>query len=875
MNNMPSKTALVKAIRALDADAEVVKFDANGKISYAPDIKTGRDILSAAPEEHTRAFIVAYLVKGLGYYPSTLNLEQTIRARVGRGDGDPRCDLTVTDPSRRIHYLMEIKAPDNWHKEKSKAVEGQLFGLAQFCQPRPAHVVYATTEFDRDGKVRVLCEVMDGEKSHQEWKQAGGRIDGINLVPNFGAPTKAEYVRDGEPDLSPDVGQDELNYIRGELHNVLWGGGSSGDTEVFNFLVRLLLAKIQDEWNTDKGKPYYVQDNADPEVVLKRTQSRYLDALRRISGYTDEQLAAEKLIYPSDNITNDKFIYAVNRIERLSLTAISETPGARDILGDFFEGIMRTGFKQSKGQFFTHQNIIRFLVYAIRLDDLAVSKINRPNPVLPSIIDPSAGSGAFLVEAMKAVTRAAKERGDRSKKQIENFLINNFDGPRANEWAAHCCAGLELNSHLGRAAQANMILHSDGSMAMLVADGLAPFSEYPTGTAGGHTMLGQSKDTQGYGRPVNEQFDAVLTNPPFAVKFPDAVKKRLQSTFELAGSASQVLFLERWFQLLKPGGRLGAVLPNGIFDGRGGVAEKARKFLLRRFNIRAIVSLPDDAFYPDTSTKTSLLMAEKKTLEEQTQAAKCESMEALLENNGEIFFASVAHMGFTRTARRETHSKNNDLYAMDADQNVSLSDEDDSILGRMRREIEWGKTPTPAKWHGLTGANMGRLDAECNLWVANIPESRRVKMTDYFKIVSPKVIANEELPPRFHYCEIGDVSPNNCIFPEDVTWGDPDDTDEGMGRLIKKITNGDIMKPKKRADAGGPRPPVFGQDLECAGRQRLLHQSVHHAAADGSVADQGAGNSKQASVLRAPPLPVSADAGRILPLGVCLPHVEG
>ena len=856
MNPTPKNNALAEAIRALDKGGEVVKFDAAGKISYSPDIKSGRRILSDSAEEHTRAFIVAHLVKALGYHPSALRLEEAIRARVGRRDGDPRCDLMALNPSGGIHYLMEIKAPDKWHKEKSAAVEGQLFGLAQFCQPSPAHLVYATAEFDKRGKVRVLCDIMDGGKSHKRWKEAGGRIDGNNLAPNFGAPTKREYVRGGENDLAADVGLDELNHIREGLHNVLWGGGGSGDTEVFNFLVRLLLAKIQDEWTTEKGKPYHVQDNADPRVVLERTESRYLDALKRISGRAPEQLSAEKLVYAGDNITEDKFIYAVNRIERLNLNAISETPGARDILGDFFEGIMRTGFKQSKGQFFTHQNIIRFLVYAIELDDLAERAINRTNPALPSIIDPAAGSGAFLVEAMKAVSRAARDRGNRNKRQTENFLVSNFDRPRANEWAKDSCAGLELNPHLGRAAQANMILHSDGSMAMLIADGLAPFSEYPTGP-GGRSLLRESKRVPDYARPVNENFDAVLTNPPFAVKFPDQAREKLRATFELADSPSQVLFLERWFQLLKPGGRLGAVLPNSIFDGRK--SEKVRKFLLRRFNVRAVVSLPDDAFYPHTTTKTSLLMAEKKTPKERAQAAQCgDNMEALLENNGKIFFAAAAHIGFTRTAKKETPSRNNDLYATDENLNVSLSEKDGSILGRMRREIEWGKSPLPAKWHGLTGANMGRLDAECNLWAASIPEDRRVSVSNYFKIAEQKIVPEENLPARFRYCEIGDVSPNNCIFPEDVNFASPDSGNDEEARLVRKIKDGDIIKPKKGQILVTCVRPYLGKILNV--RDDGVYFTKHFVTLEPMVQAGGAEETKRRrlyyALLRGPFLPM-------------------
>lgn len=792
-----SRDALARAIRALDPAGEVVSFDADGKISYAAAIKSDRAApLSDSAEEHARAFIVAHLVKALGYSPSFLRLEERVRARVGRTARDKWCDLTVRDRSGDPHYFMEIKSPAQWHAEKADAVEGQLFGLAMFCRPRPAYLVYATAEIGPDENPRVLCEIMDGKMSHAKWEKSGGRIVGRELKAGWGAPSKRDYVCGGENDLAAEVGEDELAHIRRSLHNVLWGGGGAADSDVFNFLVRLLLAKIQDEMETVRGESYHVQDNADLEAVESRVNARYQSALARVSDHAPAEAAGER-VFRRNEISADKFIYAVNRIERLHLARIAETPGARDILGDFFEGIMRAGFKQSKGQFFTHLNIIRFLIHALQVDRMTADMISAPAPSLPTVIDPSAGSGAFLVEAMKAMSRAALTGDIRDARQARDFVREKFRGPRAHSWAGECCVGLELNSHLGRAAQANMILHSDGSSSMLVGergDGLAPFSRYPR-----RGLLGESKAAPDYGRPVNENFDIVLTNPPFSVEFPDNpdARARLEESFELAGESSQALFLERWFQLLKPGGRLGAVLPNGVFDGRNARAAKVRKFLLRRFNVKAVVALPSDAFYPHTSTKTSLLLAEKKTAAQRAAAEKAGGLEELLMRNGEIIFADAAHLGYDRTTTRESRSKRNDLYRADDDGQVAAPDDDNRILGRLRRGIQWGKSAPLSEWRGPAGGNLGRLDAECNLWVSQIPKSRRVRLTDYFDIASPPRLPPQDIPPRFRYCEIGDVSANNSIAPELVDMRAPDDGDKAAARLMKKIRDGDIFKPRR------------------------------------------------------------------------------
>jgi type I restriction enzyme M protein len=80
---------------------------------------------------------------------------------------------------------------------------------------------------------------------------------------------------------------------------------------------------------------------------------------------------------------------------------------------------------------------------------------------------------------------------------------------------------------------------------------------------------------------------------------------------------SEVYFFERWYQLLKPGGRIGVVLPESFFSVEDGI--HARLFLYKHFNIRAIVALPNHAFSPHTTTSTSLLFAQKKTQEEEKQ----------------------------------------------------------------------------------------------------------------------------------------------------------------------------------------------------------------------------------------------------------------
>jgi len=118
-----------------------------------------------------------------------------------------------------------------------------------------------------------------------------------------------------------------------------------------------------------------------------------------------------------------------------------------------------------------------------------------------------------------------------------------------------------------------------------------------------------------------------MSNPPFSITIDrdtaeslpenfgwgervcESIRKRKEREVDV-----ETLFLERWYQLLAPKGRLGVVLPESILDTTEN--KYVRLFFYRLFNIKAIVSLPYLAFQPYTSTKTSLLIAQKKTAEE-------------------------------------------------------------------------------------------------------------------------------------------------------------------------------------------------------------------------------------------------------------------
>src|SRR3989338_4649349 len=181
-------------------------------------------------------------------------------------------------------------------------------------------------------------------------------------------------------------------------------------------------------------------------------------------------------------------------------------------------------------------------------------------------------------------------------------------------WAEKFIYGSEINPNLGTSIKVNMILHGDGSANIFVGsskgDGLSKFSKYQK--ISGENILDDSKESVVYQKDVNESFDVIITNPPFSVSLDNDTKRTLESSFVFGNKKnSENLFVERWYQLLKPNGRFGAVLPESVFDTTEN--KNIRLFLYKYFKIKAVVSLPQLTFEPFTSTKTSLLFAQKKT----------------------------------------------------------------------------------------------------------------------------------------------------------------------------------------------------------------------------------------------------------------------
>ncbi len=598
----------------------------NKRVKYSEKIKGWKIDKFRGDEEVVRAFLLSKLANELGYKSENIELEK--QYDIGRPKvNKPRIDIIVRDNNGNAFLYIELKAPEEFEKDKDEVIEKQLFNLASQEKGQGKNVKYLvlyTFEIINE-EIKDKCIIIDYEKftSFESWKEVRDFADQIPAY--YGKAQKDPYVKGGKKDLEKNFAPEQLDALRKNLHNVLWGGGGTDDNDIFSSLVNIILAKIQDESEKKKGEQYDFQifESKDGESfetneqLFERINQLYRRALKQRLNILDENKLNKSFVVDENKFSLNKLKYVVSELERFSFVDGKNSFNGKDILGDFFEGIIREGFKQTKGQFFTHINIVKFILWALQLDKLAIDRVNNDLEI-PYLIDPSAGSGTFLIEYMKFITDNLKRRfRDRlhENRDVEDKFNEWFlPDHRENKWAREYIYGIEINFNLGTATKVNMILHGDGSSNIFVKDGLLPFKFYDKETAP-NFLKQYDQDRLYFDKEVNGQFDVVVSNPPFSVDLDKETQKTIKDGFLFGDKKnSENLFVERWYQLLKPNGRLGVVLPESVFDTTEN--KYIRLFIYKYFKVKAVVSLPQLTFEPFTSTKTSLLFAQKKTKEE-------------------------------------------------------------------------------------------------------------------------------------------------------------------------------------------------------------------------------------------------------------------
>lgn len=627
MSSKLDYSAYKEEIEKLDPDSEIVKVDVEkNRIVYSDDIETGRSIKYES-EEFCRAYLVAWLCSEGGYRPENLYLEK--QYSIGRPNGSSAfVDILIRridekDGSQTPFMLIEVKTPCEYDEDNDDTLRGQLFKISRQA-PSTSVLSLATVDMlDKDSPIKCLTINNTRYPDFDKWDSEGRSLT-RNIPKQFNRPVNEPLIKGGKQDLRTDIDLDELDKIWGRLHDLLWGGHLD-DNDAFEWVTRLLLAKVYDEKMTKDKNEYefqlkYVGGTVETRgetfdrinELYKRAVARYLKSEQE----WEEVRGINKETFDSSRVRS-----VVEQLQEIAITPGPSNDHTTDILGRVFGRIIRQGFKQSKGLYLTNPTLIFFVLQVLDLEELTEEKLQSGGQLesrLPYIIDPSCGSGSFLIGALQIIQNHVEQNKDeiannRDTEEIIDTLFGSHNSGAA--WAGTHLYGMDPHKALPIAAKVNMILHQDGSGHIFQESSLLPLERYSP--MDDQRRLEPSDETShtGYDYPVAESFDVVVSNPPFSIDLSNDEKSNLRSVFRFANKPkSENLFFERWFQLLAPNGRLGVVLPESFFSVEDDMY--IRQFTLRHFEIKSIVQLPENAFQPYTTTLTSLLFARKKTEKE-------------------------------------------------------------------------------------------------------------------------------------------------------------------------------------------------------------------------------------------------------------------
>lgn len=589
-----------------------LRLDKTGKTEKIVYVAANRSERWSDPEEKVRAEFYAELIYKYGYAPQRIGVEVTVPDR----SPNDFADLVVfhDDERKKPFAVIECKKDGISDAEFNQAVE-QAWGNGNAHKFRASYVGVVA------GGTRKF---LDCGKEYGALERDKNVV--ADLPADYGKPPEYKYrkgVSKDWQDIRP-VSKGELIAAIKKCHQTLWGGGRLSPPAAFGEFCKIIFVKVRDEKAPrKKGDPY--------EFQIKTDESANALAARIKAMYAEEMKREPDVFKEPIKVDDGTLKMCVSHLEGINFNKTD-----LDTKGVAFEQFLDGFFKGDFGQYFTPREIIQFCVEMLdpTADDLT--------------LDPACGSGGFLLYAMDHVRHAA-----------ERLYDDDDETARFRHWhdyAKDRLFGIEINDEISRVAKMNMILHDDGHTNIVGFDALE--------------KLPRIRDQNAKLRP--NAFDVILTNPPFGAMVKETEKgSAYMEGWELLryigkgeqseGSAgemvsdrkagkksikarksikTEILFCERVWQFLKPGtGRAAIVLPDGILTNSS--LQGVRDWLLQRFQLLAVVSLPQEAFqHAGAGVKASVVFVRKRAVDEQP------------DDDEAIFMAAPANIGYDATGRK-------------------------------------------------------------------------------------------------------------------------------------------------------------------------------------------------------------------------------
>lgn len=459
------------------------------------------------------------------------------------------------------------------------------------------------------GHLRIYL-VEKGNEIHDEMKDWDDVRDAEDMVREFNPDVVKGLQQWAQKTLHTENSLSRFVQLMKGCWQDIWDIENKRNDWIFDEFTRFLFIKLNEDakpsgsFTTAKLKSYCEQNKHMGDKAAQNFINNLFDDLK---GHHPEVFTDENERVLSKAATVERVIA---RLEGINL---KDTQG--DVLGRAFEIMLSDTFKgKDLGQFFTPREIVAFML------DLA-----RDNPDGPAMnidkserfLDACAGSGGFLIATYEDVYKHALSNGVEPRKKDQ--LLK-----RLGQETFFAC---EIEEKAARLGKLNMIVHAvNAQNAQWIHQNYLYNEEY-----GGLKPLIEYEIDFGEGRKKRQigpsSIDLILTNPPFGksvktenillnYQFGHEVK-----TFKSGGRApekrpknsqdSEVLFIEHYLRVLKPGGKLLIVLPDGVLS--NATAKPVRNFMREHALIKAVISLPSETFASTgTSIPTNVVYLQKK-----------------------------------------------------------------------------------------------------------------------------------------------------------------------------------------------------------------------------------------------------------------------
>ena len=610
--------------------------------------------LILTPEEQVRQNYICRLINFYGYSLEQMDEELKVN-NSHRGQGKARADIVIwkskedKQKNKAAFIVIECKA------ETVKIQQQDYYQGANYAAWSGANFFVTTnakeTKFfrvDKDSMPKDLDEIIDIPNA--------SIINDQKKIDKLLAQTKA-------------FSRDEFAKLLQKCHNIIRNNDKLSPEAAFDEISKILFMKIRYERNPDEDVLFSLEKFQKDEKHFEKNIKKHLPIeaqipyMQYLFKATKDEFADDKLFEPYETIKIKQYSFEqiVKELEKYNLSATSD-----DVKGIAFEHFLGTTFRGELGQFFTPRTIVDFMVEVLDPQEGE------------TICDPTCGSGGFLIKAFEYVRDKIEKDVEQCKKDLKAELFdeeyekisekeqlevnekysdyirkltidisvpnksyqkqsNAEKNRRISKLSSSCIYGTDANPRMARTSKMNMIMHGDGHGGVHHHDGLINVNGI-----------------------FENRFDVILTNPPFGARiekdyklsetdrFYDEEKleeykerygddcirqinelntaidkgQKILDRFKLGkvSGLTEVLFMERCLKLLKPGGRMGIVLPESILNGSG--LQKVRDYFESEAKILLITSIPQDVFTAAGATiKPSLLFFKRFTEEEKQQYA--------------------------------------------------------------------------------------------------------------------------------------------------------------------------------------------------------------------------------------------------------------